>query len=272
MSVQQPAAVRVRDTTGWRRPGFGDVLRSEWTKLWSVRSTPWTLLALFVVTVGFSALICGTATDSDLHRADYDPTAQSLVGAFFGQVAVVVIGVLSVTAEYSKGGIRSTLTAVPKRLRVIGAKALVVTPVTLVFGLISCFASFEVGQAILEGKHVSVGLGDPEVLRAVIGCALYLAGCALFGFALGVLLRQTAGAITGALVLLFVAPPLVGLIPGSAGDWLNSHFTANAGSQILMTYHDPTMLGPWPGYAVFTVWWVVFLALGASLLVRRDAA
>jgi ABC-2 type transport system permease protein len=273
MSVSQPSATpRVRDTSAWRRPGFADVVRSEWTKLWSVRSTPWTLLALFVVTVGFSALICATIPDSELRASDFDAASQSMVGGFFGQIAVVVIGVLSVTSEYSKGGIRSTLTAVPNRLRVVGAKALVVAAVTFVFGLVSCFVSFEVGQAILAGKDADVALGDPEVLRAVIGAGLYLMACAMFGFGLGVLLRQTAGAITGALVLLFVAPPLIGLIPGSVGEWITKHFTSNAGQAVLMVVPQDDQLGPWAGYFVFSLWWVVILAAGAALLVRRDAA
>lgn len=129
------------------------------------------------------------------------------------------------------------------------------------------------GQAILAGKNADVALGDPHVLRAVIGGGLYLMACALFGFGLGVLLRQTAGAITGSLVLLFVAPPLIGLIPGSVGTWISSHFTSNAGQAILMVIpQDADQLGPWAGYAVFTIWWVVIVAAGAALLVRRDAA
>lgn len=253
-------------------PGFAAVARSEWTKLWSVRSTFWTLFALVVVTIGFSALICATLGDSETRASDFDPTSTSIVGGFFGQVAAMVLGVLAITSEYTKGGIRTTLTAVPRRLRLIGAKALVVAVVTFVVSLITVFVSFELGQALLSGKDVDVSLGDPGVLRAVIGGALYLLASAMFGFALGVVLRQSAAAITGGLVLLFVAPPLVGLLPGSAGDTVSRYFTSNAGQAILTVVPADNSLGPWAGYLVFTLWWAIPLALGAALLMRRDAA
>ena len=252
-----------------RRAGFGAVVRSEVTKLFSVRSTLWTLLALLAVTIGFSALICAATGHSDPR---HDATSQSLVGLFFGQVAAVVLGALCITTEYSKGGIRTTLTAVPNRLRLLGAKALVVAATLAATSLVAVFASFFLGQSLLAGHDADVGLGDPHVLRAVLGGALYLVASGLFGFALGVLLRQSAGAITGGLVLLFVAPPLVGLIPGSAGSTISRYFTSNAGRSILMAVRDPETLSPWGGYAVFTLWWVIPLAIGAALMVRRDAA
>lgn len=255
-----------------RTPGLAAVVRSEWTKLWSVRSTAWTLAALVVVTVGFSALICAVTTTQDIAAPDFDPASQSFVGGFFGQVAALVLGVLAITTEYSKGGIRISLTAVPRRLRLVLAKAIVVAGVLLVVSLATVLVSFLVGQSILAGKGGDVGLGDPDVLRAVVGGALYLVASGMFGFALGVLLRQSAGAITGGLVLLFVAPPLVGLIPGASGETISRYFTSNAGQAILTVVPTENTLSPWAGYAVFTLWWVIPLALGSLLLVRRDAA
>lgn len=254
------------------RPGLGSVVRSEWTKLWSVRSTLWTLLALLAVTLGFSALICGVTSSSEVSDPDFDATAQSLVGLFFGQVAAVVIGVLCVTSEYSKGGIRLTLTAVPNRVRLVIAKAIVVAAVTLLAGLVACFASFFLGQSLLSSLDASVSLGDPDVLRAVVGGGLYLMASGLFGFALGLVLRQSAGAITGGLVLLYVAPPLIGLIPGSLGENLSEYFTSNAGQSVLFVVPVEDTLGAWAGYGVFTLWWLVPVAVGTALMVRRDAA
>ena len=271
MSTATATSVRAAAAPA-RRPGFGDVVRSEVTKLFSVRSTLWTLLAFLVVTIGFSALICAVAGRADVSGPDYDAASQSLVGLFFGQVAAVVLGVLSITSEYSKGGIRTTLTAVPNRLRLLAAKALVIAVTLALVSLVAVFASFFLGQSLLAKHDASVGLGDPHVLRAVLGGALYVVASGLFGFALGVLLRQSAGAITGGLVLLFVAPPLVGLIPGHTGDTISKYFTSNAGQSILMAVHDPATLSPWGGYAVFTLWWVIPLAIGAALMVRRDAA
>jgi ABC-2 type transport system permease protein len=254
------------------RPGLGAVVRSEWTKLWSVRSTFWTLLALFVVTVGFSALVCLAVPRSETRGSDFDPVGVSLTGIFFGQVAAVVLGVLCITSEYSKGGIRTSLTAVPRRLRLIAAKAVVVAVVGLLIGLLTSLVSFELGQALLASKDADVALGDPQVMRAVLGGGLYIAACALFGYALGVLLRQSAGAITAGLVLLAVAPPLITLIPGSIGDTISRYFTSNAGSAILNVVPAGNTLAPWAGYVVFTLWWTILLALGAALMRRRDAA
>ncbi len=255
-----------------RRPGLGAVVRSEWTKLWSVRSTLWTVVALLAVTLGFSALICAVTGTADVGDSEFDATAQSLVGLYFGQVAAIVLGVLCVTSEYSKGGIRTTLTAVPNRVRLVLAKAIVVAAVTLVVGLAASFGSFFLGQSLLSGDGASVTLGDQDVLRAVVGGALYFMACGLFGYALGLVLRQSAGAITGGLVLLFVAPPLITLIPGSTGETLSEYFTSNAGQSLFVVRQLSDTLGPWTGYGVFTLWWLVPLLLGTALMVRRDAA
>lgn len=252
-----------------QRPGLPAVVRSEWTKLWSVRSTPWTLLALVGITVGFSALVCGFTGSSEAGAGDFDATAQSLVGLVFGQVAAVVLGALCITSEYTKGGIRTTLTAVPNRVRLVIAKALVVAAVALPAGLVASFVSFFLGQSLL-GAGASVSLGDENVLRAVLGGGLYLMASGLFGFALGLILRQSAGAITGGLVLLFVLPPLVGLLP--SGDTLSRYFTANAGQSVLFVVPVGDILGPWSGYGVFTLWWLVPVLIGTALMVRRDAA
>src|SRR5215472_12119616 len=180
MATTQIAVPRQRlapPTTG--RAGFVDALRSEFTKIRSTRSTYWTLLALIVVTVGIGALACaGTASHPQgITKATFDGTQQSLAGLYVGQLVMAVLGALTITSEYSTGMIRTSLAVQPRRGTVFAAKALVFAVVSLVTGLVASFASFFIGQAFLSSHHLNVTLSQPNVLRAVIGGALFLTAC-----------------------------------------------------------------------------------------------
>src|SRR3954471_22612391 len=252
------------------------VIRSEWTKLWSVRSTRWTLLATVLVSWGFTTLFAWgeTANWSEVdpeQRANIDSTSNSLAGLYFGQLAIAVLGALVITAEYSTGGIRTTLTAVPQRLKVLFAKALTFGVVALVVGLLTSFTAFFVGQAFFATVGVEAHLADPGVTRAVIGGGLYMLGCGMLGFAVGSVLRHSAGSITTAIGLLFVLPILSNLLPGEWGKMIQKYFFSNAGGQITTVRQDPNQLTPWNGYLVFTIEWALILLAGAILLRRRDA-
>ncbi len=255
---------------------FDHVLRAEWTKFWSVRSTMYTFISLVVVTIGISALLClAVAANWDdikpADRAQIDPVSQSLSGVFLGQMAIIVLGALVISAEYSTGGIRTTLTAVPQRLRLLFAKALVLGVMAFVAGVITMFPSFWLGQRVLATADagIEVSLSDPNVLRAVLGGALYVAACGMLGFALGALLRHTAGAITVAIGIVFVLPIVSNFLPGTWGE--NVGKVLNAGGAITNTRHIDGQLEPWTGYAVFSLWWIILLALAAVLMRRRDA-
>jgi ABC-2 type transport system permease protein len=255
---------------------FDHVLRSEWTKFWSVRSTMYTFISLVIVTIGISALLClaVAANWDDIKpedRAQIDPVSQSLSGVFLGQMAIIVLGALVISAEYSTGGIRTTLTAVPQRLRLLFAKALVLTVMAFAAGVVTMFPSFWLGQKVLATADagIEVSLGDPNVLRAVFGGALYVAACGLLGFALGALLRHTAGAITVAIGIVFVLPIVANFLPGTWGD--NVGKVLNAGGTISNTRHIDGQLDPWTGYAVFSLWWIILLTLAAVMMRRRDA-
>jgi ABC-2 type transport system permease protein len=261
---------RKTHTTLWH------VLKSEWTKFWSVRSTAWTLLILFVATVGISVLASwgnsiSLARMSKVERAQLDVVYISMAGITLGQLAIAVLGALIVTTEYSTGGIKATLIAVPNRMRVLLAKGIILAVVALVVGLITTFVSFYLSMLFWNGKHLEAHLGDPGVLRAVIGGGLYIMASGLFGFALGAVLRHTAGAITAAVGLLLVVPPLMGLLPGTWGDTIQKYFTSNAGSRIASVVDMPNTVSPWIGYLTITIWWVVPLLVGAWLLQTRDA-
>ncbi len=254
-------------------PTFAAVLRSELTKIRSVRSTYWTLLVLVIVTVGFGALASYGASRSP-HGPFFDATQRSLGGLYISQLVIGVLGVLVISSEYSTGMIRTTLTTMPRRGLMITAKAVVFAIVTFVTGLIICFASFFLGQAIMSSDHISVSLSDPHVLRAVIGGALFLTACGMLAFGFGLLLRHTAGAITTVVGLLFVVTILVNLLPSGWQDHVDRWIPAMAGTQIWSTVPSPgqpAMFAPWAGFAVFCGYAAIVLIAGVVLFRKRDA-
>jgi ABC-2 type transport system permease protein len=257
------------------RAGFGDALRSEFTKIKSTRSTYWTLLALVVVCVGIGALTCaGTASHPQgVSPTNFDATQQSLAGLYVGQLVIAVLGALTITSEYSTGMIRTTLSVQPRRGVVFAAKAVVFAAVTLVTGLIASFGSFFVGQAILSSHHLSATLGEPNVLRAVIGGALFLTACGMLAYGLGAILRHTAAAISAAIGLLFVLTVLVQFLPHTWQNNVDKWMPALAGSQIWTTKatSGPNMFSPWGGFAVLAGWAVVAIVVGLLLFRTRDA-
>ena len=252
------------------------VMRAEWTKLFSVRSTGWTLLALVAATIGLGVLASwgtnhGWPQMSAADRAKFDPVSTSMSGLALGQLAIAVLGVMVISSEYSTGGIRVSLTTVPRRMRLLTAKALVFTGVAFVVGLATSFGAFYAGQPWFSERGIGASLGNPGVLRAVIGGGLYVAASGLFGLAMGALLRRTAGAVTAAVALLLVVPPLMNLLPGAWGDAVVRYFSSNAGQQISYTHQSGNYLTPWVGFGVYCLWWIVPLAVGAWLMERRDA-
>jgi ABC-2 type transport system permease protein len=272
VAVPAPAVFDDRRT----RTSLANTIRSEWTKIWSLRSTMWTLISMFVLTVGFSTLIAWLQTShlNTLKPSDFatlDPTNQAMAGFAFGQLAIAVLGALVITSEYSTGGIKNTLIAVPNRLRVLTAKGIVFAVIAWIVGTVSAFAAFFIAMSFWSQHGLAAHLSDPGVLRAVFGGGLIALASGMFGFALGALIRHTAGAITAAVGLLFVAPPLTNLLPGGWGHAIQTRFTTNASQRITEVIHTPTQLMPWPGYITMTVEWIVPLLIGAYLIRRRDA-
>ena len=257
------------------RAGFGDALRSEFTKIKSTRSTYWTLLALVVVCVGIGALTCaGTASHPQgVSPTNFDATQQSLAGLYVGQLVIAALGALTITSEYSTGMIRTSLSVQPRRGVVFAAKAVVFAAVTLVIGLITSFASFFVGQAILSSHHLSATLGEPNVLRAVIGGALFLTACGMLAYGLGAVLRHTAAAITAAIGLLFVLTVLVQFLPQSWQNNVDKWMPALAGSQIWATKVTPGshQFPAWGGFAVLAGYAAVAIIAGLVCFRTRDA-
>ncbi len=257
------------------RAGFADALRSEFTKIRSTRSTYWTLFALIVVCIGIGALAsAGTASHPNgVSTANFDATQQSLAGLYVGQLVIAALGALTITSEYATGMIRTSLAVQPRRGVVFAAKGVVFAVVTLITGLIASFGSFFVGQAILSPHHLSATLGQPNVLRAVIGGALFLTACGMLAYGLGAILRHTAAAISAAIGLLFVLTVLVQFLPSSWQNSLDKWMPALAGSQVWATKvtEGAHQFPAWGGFAVLAGWAAVAIAVGLVLFRTRDA-
>ena len=228
-----------------------------------------------VVCVGIGALTCaGTASHPQgVSPTNFDATQQSLAGLYVGQLVIAVLGALTITSEYSTGMIRTTLSVQPRRGVVFAAKALVFAAVTLVTGLIAAFGSFFVGQAILSSHHLSATLGEPNVLRAVIGGALFLTACGMLAYGLGAILRHTAAAISAAIGLLFVLTVLVQFLPHTWQNNVDKWMPALAGSQIWTTKATggPDLFSAWPGFAVLAGYAAVAIIAGLVCFRTRDA-
>jgi ABC-2 type transport system permease protein len=275
VTAQTPSRLAPLDPPG-AAAGLGGALRSEFTKIRSVRSTYWTLLAMVLVTIGIGALACVAAINRPKGQAAgpfFDATQHSLIGLVLGQLIIVVLGALAITSEYSTGMIRTSLAVQPRRGTVLAAKGIVFTLVSLVSGLVASFGSFFIGQAILSSKNLNTSLGDPNVLRAVIGGGLFLAVCGMLAFGLGVLLRHTAAAISASIGLLFVLFVLVNFLPQNWQNQVDKWIPFNAGSQIWTTVNQPNthLFSPWTGFAVFLGYAVIAIIAGAIVFLRRDA-
>ena len=289
--------------------GLRGAIASEFTKLRSVRSTYWTLGALFVVSVGLSIAITG-GTGANMvsnpgNKAGFDATQTSL-GAFFelGQLIIAVIGAMVITSEYSTGMIRTSLTAQPRRGVVYAAKGIAFTSVTLVISLVTAFVAFFVGQAMLSGKGVAASLfhtvkipananmtcgpggctatffgtdviNPSTVLTAIIGTALFVTIVALIAFGLGSIIRHTAGTIAAVVALLFIVPILEHTLPD---NWRFDimRFLPDAANQVVSVTVPGNGPGfhlwsAWPQLGVTALWAAALVGVGAYLFRKRDA-
>ena len=182
-----------------------------------------------------------------------------------------MLGVLFVSSEYSSGMIRTSLTAVPKRGRVLAAKALVFAVVTFVVGEVTCFAAFFVGQALISGHAPHAALGDPGVARAVVGGGLYLAALAVLSVAAGALLRHPAAGIACTMAVVLVLPLIAQALPDSWRNPVTEFWPTQAGSQLTSVHIAAHSLQPWPGFGVMCLFVAIVYAIAWTLLDRRDA-
>jgi len=258
---------------------FADSLRFEWTKLRTVRSTLWTLLAAFLSMLGIAILVSEItvhqwASTAPADRLLFNPIETSTSGAFFAQLAMGVLGVLAITTEYGTGTIRSSFAAVPQRGTLLAAKAAVLFAVTLVVAISTSFLSFFTTQAILgsySGADLAAAITDPGALRTVIGAGLFLALMGLFGCAVGAVLRRSAGAITALFGLTFLLPVLIQLLPAVVKDNVTKYLPSEAGSAIYAQLHRSDAVTPAVGLLVLCCYTLLALGVATVLLRRRDA-
>jgi ABC-2 type transport system permease protein len=260
----------------FRAAPFGDVLRSEWTKLRSVRSTFWALGVTVVLGIALGAAISAAAAHgyaklSVSGKLSWDPTGVSQSGMLIAQLAIAVLGVLCIGSEYSSGMISASLIAVPKRGRVLAAKSLVFAVVTSAVGEVTCFAAFFVGQALIGGPAPHATLTDPGVARAVAGGGLYLIALAVLSVAAGALLRHPAAGIAAMVGVLFVLPAIAQALPDSWRNPVTEFWPTQAGSQITSVHPAAHSLQPWPGFGVMCLFVAIVYAIAWTLLDRRDA-
>jgi len=251
------------------------VLAAEWVKLRSIRTMYLTLPAACAAAFAFAVIPFGSDPDrsamSAAKLADYDAVRYCYSGGFLVAVLTMgVLGALVITSEYSTGLIRTTFAAVPRRRTVLAAKTLVTGGLALVTGEILAFAIFLSGQSILSGKRLSVGLGEPHVLRAVLGAGFFLSVTALIGLALGTIIRHGPGAIAAVLGLYFVT----NLITPALGDGANT-FARWTPVQILQGLTTtrggrPTWPSPAMAFAECGIYLVVLLGIAAIVISHRD--
>jgi ABC-2 type transport system permease protein len=249
-------------------------VRSEWTKIRSVASTVWTLSVAAVVTVALGALISFVTRREfggpSPQRRSFDPTYTSFAGMSLGQLAMIVFGVLVVSNEYSTGMIRVSLAAVPRRATFLFSKVAVATALAFVVSLATSFAAFFVGQALL-GPH-RASLGDPGVLRAVVGGGLYMTLITMFSMGVAAMLRSPLLSLGILMPFFFLISNILGNVP--ATEKIGRYLPDQAGSRIMQVVHgtgDDIPYGPWGGLGIMALWVIAALLGGYVLLRRRDA-
>lgn len=281
-TVTKPNHVPVRPVS------LARVIRSEWIKLWTLRSTIWIIVITLAAMVGMSALMAtgmtfdpGAAGDPQGGNPQGatvevgEPMGLSSMGLmvvtfgyFLGQIVVVVLGVMAATGEYATGQIRATLSAVPTRTPVLLAKIITVTLVSFGLGALAVALAWLTTYPILEPHGMLLDLSDDGAWRSLFGVPLYLSAIGLFSLGVGFLLRHTAGAISAVLGILLVLP-MMAAIPL---DWLRDllvYLPGAAGERLILNPND--LLTEWQGFAVLCAYVLAVLLAAGIVLRRRDA-
>jgi ABC-2 type transport system permease protein len=249
------------------------VIRSEWTKLWSLRSTSIALLVMFAVTVGIGVVesvvtVHQWHTMSASSKASFNPITTSLTGIYFAELVVAVMGALLISGEYATGMIRASMTVVPRRLPVFWGKIAVFVAVFGAASLVSAFVSFFSSQAILAGHH-GVSITHPHAFEMTVDAFVFLTLVGIMALSLGVLIRNTAGAISTIVGILFVVPTVLELLPSGWGRHIGPYTPANAGNGLFAT-PDPGHLSTLGSITVLLAWTAIGIIAAAIRLRRTD--
>ncbi len=248
---------------------------SEWIKFRTLRST---LAVLGGAVVGMFAIALIVAYNTR-HitaniQADDHVASSTMQGYYLGQLLIGALGVLFVTGEYSTGMIRSTLAAIPTRVPVLWAKLIVFVAVTTVSMVAVCLVAFVAAQALISNYRVGYSLGDPGVLRVVIGTGVYLTLIGVIGVIgamLGWIMRSTPGSLVAYIAVILVLPILFGTVLGTWGKNIAQFMPTEAGGSFVRTIREPNTLAPWTGLGVLAAWAVLGTIVAIVALRRRDA-
>jgi ABC-type transport system involved in multi-copper enzyme maturation permease subunit len=252
------------------------VAKSEWIKFRTVRSTIVSVFIFVFLTLGLGALITWLIRNhySNMplaQRLTFDPVSTSLGAIIVAEFAAGVIGAMFISSEYTSGAIRTTLAAVPNRVRLILAKLFVLTISMIVVSEFVCIATFLIGMRIFSGVVPTDSLSNGSVLRAVLLSGVFLTLLVLFSFALGIILRQSIASISVFVSLLLVVPILGLFFPQNWQDHFQKFEPINLGGSMMATVPNPQNFAPWAACAVMAIYVVVLLAAGTTLFKRRDA-
>jgi ABC-2 type transport system permease protein len=247
------------------------VLGSEWLKFWTLRSTVGVLAGAVAGMVVIALIVAANTRHitPSVQLEDLVPSA-TLQGYYLGQLLVGALGVLFVTGEYSTGMIRSTMSAVPRRMPVLWAKLGVFLVVAAGSMIPISVVAFLSAQGLLSRYRTGFSLGEPGVLRVVLGTGIYLTLVGLIGMALGWIVRSTPGALVAYIATVLVLPAILGNVLGNWGKHIAEYLPSTAGASFSTSLHEPPSLAPWPGLAVMVAWVVGLFVVAAIVLRRRD--
>ena len=256
-----------------------DALHAEWTKLRTLTGTAWLLAGAAGLTVAVSVAVAAATHQSPGSGGGQDPTKLALVGVDLGQVVIAVLAVLVISEEYATGMIRVTLAAMPRRLTLLGAKAVNVAGLTLTAGVFAVAGCLLAGRLLLPGAgfdpahgYALVSITHGSTLRAAAGSVLYLVLIALLALGVATAIRDTAVSIGAVLALLYLPPLLAQVVADPLRRHIEQIAPMTAGLAIQATtnlHHLP--IDPWTGLGVLAAWTAAALLIAGALLRRRDA-
>ncbi|HWD96807.1 MAG TPA: ABC transporter permease subunit [Acidimicrobiales bacterium] len=255
---------------------LASIVRSEWLKFRSVRSSIMGVTITFVLTIGLGALVTSLlrahwATASESSKLTFDPVSTSLVGVIFAQFAIGVIGALFITSEYSSGSIRTTLAAVPHRVELVLGKLTVLLVSMFVISEVACFATFILGQSIFSGVVPTASLSNSNDLRAVILAGVYLTLAAAMACGIGLILRHSAASISVFVSVILVIPLIFAFLPQS---WQNDgakYLPSELGHAMTSASSVANDFSAWTALILMVIYVVVIVGIGTALFARRDA-
>ncbi|MEV4743290.1 ABC transporter permease [Streptomyces sp. NPDC049555] len=254
---------------------FSDLLASEWIKMRSLRSTPWTIALTVLFVLGSAAVAATTDSTAESRPTEFLPfDAYPPAGYWTLMLVASCVGALTVVSEYSSGLIRTTTVAVPARGSVVLAKAAVTAAVWTAVGTIASTGSFLVSQAVLSTRHAGVALTHPGVVRALVASAVLAPVCALVGLGLGVVLRHAAATMVTSVFVLLMLPTMFSESNRWSAD-IKHTLVSSAWKRLVETWgpgpdslaYTATVPGSW---LVYVLWPLVAVVPAVFVVRRRD--